>query len=359
MGRVSAFVVLFRVLLETASFLNFKYVCRSFSAPNALLVYMTNSLCSIFFLIDLARYNTGLLGTVEKRTSIKKKRFLISTFFLAVLLNLISFSRTLMLQSLSEVAIAVLPCTNLVFTKVFFDRKRAFSLRKRFLTIIIVIGVMVTIMSEKKYLGCLIALITSFMSSLYDFVYKKMTEATPSLQNRIAALKKQKETEIRGLERRKRIETYLRSPLHNARRTWAHDRDFGFCIPQDKPGVETVVIEQVPDHSKAEMVRNMHIAYYYMVFTGMVTALFCWPFLLLKSCGSLRPLCLPLVFSSVIFSTLLSFQYFITIGVVSTLLAQLSGLFFRVLIVGLDAIQHGARIQHLGAFVVFIALLYI
>ena len=201
MNKTGAVVVFLRIILEIISFLNFKYICNSVEVPKTFFVYTTHSFCGIFLVVDLLRHRAGLLRTVERRTGIRKETFLTNTFFLSFLLNIISFSRALTFNSLSDMTITVLSCSSLIFTKLFFERQRAASFRGNCLTFVIILGMILVIVREKKYMYCSVVLVTSFMSSFYDFVYKEMTKIMPTLEERIIALKHRKEEITQSLEK--------------------------------------------------------------------------------------------------------------------------------------------------------------
>lgn len=396
--------MLFRLFLETLSFINFRYLYRHFDVSGHLITYATHSFCGTLFLLEIARHRGHLLGLIEKRTGIHRHSFVLYTLALGMISNIKSLLRLSISQCVSDTTAMALSCSSVLFTRFLFSRHQAVGTKMRCAVLVILACMAAAIIGEGEYLGCLCLLFSSFISSLYSVLYRRMSRRIVTLDDRIERLQLQKYEVLESMERCRRMSVYLKSPLsqtsfHGAQGLDArpfqdrdkedrtHSRDnmhaAGRWLTEKTPAstssgkstsidihtpclsarnipwMRRIILKDPGNADHAKHLRGLYTTYYYLSLSGAMTAILYWPLLLAEDRKCWCPQYFLLVLLAVLLNAFLNFNYFAAIGLVSTIFAQLSSFLFKAFVFWSQIAERGILLQDASALVVLLAVFFV
>ncbi|RVD93215.1 hypothetical protein TUBRATIS_002600 [Tubulinosema ratisbonensis] len=103
---------------------------------------------------------------------------------------------------LNDCTVISLSCINVLFTKYLFSRV-IMNHKEKIILCFISLSVLVIIFTEKSIVSSLGMLLTSFFSSLYNVLYKRLVVETENLDTKIESLLEKKKEILKGKERKK------------------------------------------------------------------------------------------------------------------------------------------------------------
>lgn len=377
-----------RIFLETLAYYNARYLTIYTKLSPGLIIYLTHSFVSLFLIYDIIKYKKNFFGVISKRIGIPFDKFLFRVFFLSLFHNLKSFIRFFCFIKLNDCTVISLSCTNVLFTKYFFSRV-VLNYKERVLFFIVSLSILVIIYTEKSVISTLGMLLTSFFSSLYNVLYKRLMVKTETLDQKITKLLENKKEILKAKEKKKIREFYksrsssmndltnsskfnLEEPLINfseERKSFdsenlsqfSEEKEILNFIPFDKKINPKEFNNEICnliklENNKKETKKTYFVTYYFIIFSGLITLLFYWPVLLFDfECEvSLRG-----IFHcslGICLSQLIIFLHFALIGFFTPLFAQLSNVLFKFSIFTLNILFYGIRFGKFASLLVILCV---
>ncbi|RVD91682.1 hypothetical protein TUBRATIS_18570 [Tubulinosema ratisbonensis] len=374
------------------AYYNARYLTIYTKLSPGLIIYLTHSFVSLFLIYDLLKYKKNFFSVISKRIGIPFKKFLFLVFFLSLFHNLKSFIRFFCFIKLNDCTVISLSCINVLFTKYLFSRV-IMNHKEKIILCFISLSVLVIIFTEKSIVSSLGMLLTSFFSSLYNVLYKRLVVETENLDTKIESLLEKKKEILKGKERKKLRNFYKkRISSNNLLEENTSKSEIISNSFSDQSLLETeenlIEIENFSEFTENKEILNFEpfdrkthemnnpneisnffkketktkdkktyfVTYYFIIFSGLITLLFYWPILFFDfECeitwrGAFHctlGICL---------SQLIIFFHFALIGFFTPVFAQLSNVFFKLSIFTFNILFSGIQFGKFASFLVILCI---
>jgi hypothetical protein len=324
-----------RLFLETISYYNARYLATYTKLSSGMIIYLTHSFVSLLLFYDIIKHKKQIISIIKNRTGIPFNKFITAILLLSVFHNMKSFIRFICFAKLSDASVISLSCTNILFTKYLFSRA-TMNDHEKILFLLIIMNILVVTVTDSSIISSLGIIVTAAFSSLYNVLYKRLMVNEENISQRIENMLNNKKTALKNKEKITLINFY--------------ENNASFNNLPEKEISKSFVLENNEQNDK----ETYYTAYYFIIISGFITLVFYWPMVFLDYECQFTARGLFHCGIGILLAQLITFYHFMLIGFISPLFAQLTNVFFKVIILFLHVSNTGIQINKVAALLIIL-----